>query len=134
MQRILIAVAISDFGNALAICRLQSRSTARRCLIIFRKSGGSGGITHAAQHGDRCEHSHYTFGKSSPGLRLIFMRMPHVHPLKSYAITRLATRSLSSRQNPRHLLCAQKILTVLQLWKLEEKGLACVHPKCGKVG
>ena len=101
---------------------------------IFRKRGGGGGITHAAQHGDRCEHSHYTFCKSSPGLRLIFMCMPHEHPLKSCAITRLTTRNLSSCQDSQHLLRARKILTVLQLWKLEGKGLPCVHPKCGKVG
>ena len=79
-------ICIRAVRSILAISRLVNSS---RALIrggfhsgrrIFRKSGG-GGVAHATQHGDRCEHSHYTFGKSSPGLRLIFMCMPHEHPL-----------------------------------------------------
>ena len=47
---------------------------------IFRHRGGSGGVAHAAEHGDRNDNSHDSFNKTPLGLCLLYSRMPHLLP------------------------------------------------------
>ena len=79
-------ICIRTVRSILAISRLVSSS---RALIrggfhsgrhIFRKSGGGGGVAHAAEHGDRNDDGDYSFSKAPLGLCLLYSRMPHLLP------------------------------------------------------
>ena len=44
----------------------------------IRHRGGSGGVAHAAEHGDRNDDGDYSFSKAPLGLCLLYSRMPHL--------------------------------------------------------
>ena len=46
----------------------------------IRHRGGSGGVAHAAEHGDRNDDGDYSFSKAPLGLCLLYSRMPHLLP------------------------------------------------------
>ena len=47
---------------------------------IIRHRGGSGGVAHAAEHGDRNDDGDYSFTKAPLGLCLLYPSMPHLLP------------------------------------------------------
>ena len=70
--------------DSFAIVIMQSQADTGLLLqglsVIIRHRGGSGGVAHAAEHGDRNDDGDYSFNKAPLGLCLLYPRMPHLLP------------------------------------------------------
>ena len=70
--------------DGIAIVVMQSHADAGLLLqglsSIIRHRGGSGGVAHAAEHGDRNDDGDYSFNKAPLGFCLLYSRMPHLLP------------------------------------------------------
>ena len=68
--------------DGITIVIIQSQADAglllRGLFGISRHRGGSGGVAHAAEHGDRNDDGDYSFSEAPLGLCLLYSRMPHL--------------------------------------------------------